>query len=126
MSRYFLMIGLSHKTAAVELREALALDEARLKTEAYPGDIFLLLTDIRLRQGSGPEVAEMIRLLRPGTPVLFMSGYAPEFVLGKGDMLPGDGFVAKPFNWADLFGRIKEAEATHAGFLRAGAVPGEA
>jgi CheY-like chemotaxis protein len=57
----------------------------------------LLLTDVVLPRGSGPELARMLRQRQPRLPVLFVSGYAPEQVAERA--LPGaEGqALAKPF-----------------------------
>ena len=54
--------------------------------------IDLLLTDIVLPGGvAGPELAERARRLRPGTKVLYMSGYASKAVQeGDADGRRGD------------------------------------
>jgi PAS domain S-box-containing protein len=49
-----------------------ALELAR----SYSGDIHLLLTDAVMPQMSGPSLAQQFAELRPGVPVLFMSGYS--------------------------------------------------
>jgi DNA-binding response OmpR family regulator len=57
-------------------------------------------------QMSGRELANRVLAERPGTPVLFMSGYASD---GQHlvSSLPGDvDFVQKPFVATDLLGRI--------------------
>ncbi len=48
--------------------------------EEYDEAIHLLLSDVLMPGMTGQEVAERITAIRPGLPVLFMSGYAqPEF-----------------------------------------------
>jgi CheY-like chemotaxis protein len=56
--------------------DAIALVAASKET------INILLTDVIMPQMVGKEVAERVRALRPGLPVLFMSGYAQP-VLGS-------------------------------------------
>jgi CheY-like chemotaxis protein len=49
--------------------------EAFLLSQGYQGDIHLLVTDVVMPIMNGPRVAELIALQRPGTKVLFISGY---------------------------------------------------
>ena len=60
------------------------------------GAIHLLLTDVLLPNGSGPELAERMLALRPETRVLFMSGYADDALLARVSGTTA-AFLAKPF-----------------------------
>jgi FixJ family two-component response regulator len=46
---------------------------------------------------SGRELAAQVRVLRPGLPVLFTSGYTDGEILRRGLLEPGAAFVQKPF-----------------------------
>ena len=61
----------------------------------------LLLSDVVLGPGlRGPDIAERARLLRPGMPVLLMSGYAPD---ADGSARSGDWpLLSKPFTREQL------------------------
>jgi PAS domain S-box-containing protein len=59
--------------------------------------IDLLLTDVVLPGLNGSELAERLRALRPGLPVLFMSGYAPEEIIASGALPMGEHLLRKPF-----------------------------
>lgn len=74
---------------------ALALVEA-----GAPFDI--LVTDVMMPGLNGPDLAASLSVQRPGLPVLFMSGYAPETVFPDGTVPSGAAFLAKPFSRADL------------------------
>ena len=69
----------------------------------------LLLTDVVLPRGSGPEFARNLRDRQPRLPVLFVSGYAPEQVAeralpgAEGQMLP------KPFLPLQLLAAVRTA-----------------
>ena len=67
------------------------------------GPIDLLLADMVLPGGlSGEELAVAASHVRPGLPVLFMSGYA--------EIVPPNGaFIAKPFTKAQLAGQLRAA-----------------
>ena len=68
----------------------------------YPGEIHLLVTDVVMPHMLGKEVAEKMRLIKPGIEVLFMSGYARPVLASQGRLDPGVALVEKPFSEADL------------------------
>ncbi len=61
--------------------------------------IRLLVVDFGLPDGTGLEVAKAARKLKPGIPILLMSGYDVE----AADLE----FIQKPFDPDDLFRRIE-------------------
>jgi len=68
----------------------------------------LLVTDVGLPGGlNGRQVADAARSLRPGLPVLFITGYAETAVLNHGDLEPGMHIVTKPFGVDDVARRIR-------------------
>ena len=69
----------------------------------------LLLTDIVLTGMSGTELAAHAAGMRPGLPVLFMSGYADAAVMGDGPLAVGANFVQKPFTAERLGRKVREA-----------------
>ena len=74
---------------------------ALLKDHARPFE--LLLTDVVMPGVSGVRLARDARQARPGLPVLFMSGYAPEIVAAQGVAVEeGEPVVQKPFTRTDL------------------------
>lgn len=72
----------------------------------HDGGIDLLLTDVRMPGGSGTELAAQAARLRPGLPVLFMSGLydARDEELGEQARV-----VAKPFTPASLAEAVDDA-----------------
>jgi signal transduction histidine kinase len=77
--------------------EASSAPEALLFCTRYTGPIHLLLTDVVLHQGSGPELAAEVRSALPEVKVLFISGYAENAVLMRGVLEEGQQFLQKPF-----------------------------
>lgn len=74
--------------------------------ESHVGAIDLLLTDVMMPGLTGPQLAVRLEAVRPGIPVLYMSGY-PEDALSEVDGLRVEtDFVAKPFTYAGLAGRV--------------------
>ena len=77
---------------------------ARLQAE---GRIDLLITDVGLPGGmNGRQVADTARELRPGLPVLFITGFAENAVVGDGPLDEGMELLAKPFTIDALAARI--------------------
>ena len=56
----------------IEARHGL---QALKESHRYSGRIHLLLTDIVMPEMTGPELARRLIEWRPGTPILFMTGY---------------------------------------------------
>ena len=85
---------------------------------AFLGDpertVGLVLTDIVMPGMTGEAFATRAHALRPGLPVLFMSGYERH---GAAEGWPGPGthVIAKPFTRAALLARVTQALADSAG-----------
>ena len=71
--------------------------------------IDLLLTDVVMPGMLGGELATRIRAVRPGLPVLYMSGYAQTVLDTQGALDPGINLVEKPFSENDLLTRLRDA-----------------
>jgi two-component system cell cycle sensor histidine kinase/response regulator CckA len=82
--------------------------EAMAAVRDYKEPIDLLVTDVVLPGLSGRDLAQQILELRPGTPVLFVSGYMDEAVVRNGVLEPGVHFLQKPFTPAMLGKKIRE------------------
>ncbi len=75
--------------------------EALRYARDYPDPINLLLTDMMMPQMTGHEVAEQFMQMRPGVPILFVSGYVgevPENFVNK----PNIQFLSKPYTLVHL------------------------
>src|SRR6185503_12801734 len=73
----------------------------------HPHAIHLLLTDVIMPRMTGSEVASRIGALRPGVPVLFISGYPGDTILRQGGLQPDLPLVQKPFTVAELTYRVR-------------------
>jgi PAS domain S-box-containing protein len=80
---------------ASNARDALALAAAR------PGEIDVLLTDLRMPSATGSELARRIAVAQPQVRVVLMSGYTADAALADVDFLP------KPFTRAELAERLR-------------------
>ncbi|MGK7868791.1 ATP-binding protein [Falsiroseomonas sp. E2-1-a20] len=73
------------------------------------GSVDLLVTDVGLPGGmNGRQFADAARLLRPGLPVLFITGFAEVAVIGDVALEPGMALLTKPFDMDDLGGRVRD------------------
>jgi signal transduction histidine kinase len=86
-----------------------ALDIAR----NHQGEIHLLVTDVVMPHMLGKEVAERMRLIKPETEVLYMSGYARPVLASQGRLEPGMALVEKPFSAADLLAKAGQVLNGH-------------
>jgi PAS domain S-box-containing protein len=73
----------------------------------HSGDIRLLVTDVVMPGMSGPEVAQSVTSMRPGTLVLYMSGYTDSAIGHHGVLEPGIAFLQKPFSTDDLTRKVR-------------------
>ncbi len=71
--------------------------------------IDLLLTDAVMPGMLGNEVAATVQALRPGLPVLYMSGYAQPILDTHGALDPQIDLLEKPFSETTLLTRIRHA-----------------
>ena len=80
-------------------------------TAGFPGKPQLLLTDIVMPGMDGFALAEEFMRLKPGTPVIYMSGYTdPDVFRGRLDQ-PGIIFLYKPFSPEQLVETLGRALA---------------
>ena len=68
----------------------------------------VVLTDLKMPGQGGLALAAAIRKIRPGLPVLAMTGYMPETTAGQVEKHVA-GFVPKPFTPDELLAAIRKA-----------------
>ena len=83
-------------------------DAALEQAEQWRKPIDLLVTDVVMSGLTGRELAERLLVLRPGTQVLYMSGYTDDAILRRGVEGQSAAFLAKPFNATMLARRVRE------------------
>jgi two-component system, cell cycle sensor histidine kinase and response regulator CckA len=73
------------------------------------GEISLLLTDIVMPRMSGVDLARWVSELRPGIPIVFMSGYTADFLAREGSTSGAVHLLQKPFTRARLLAMLRLA-----------------
>jgi CheY-like chemotaxis protein len=86
---------------AADANEALRVFESN-------GAIDLLLTDVVMPGGSGPQLSQRLVGLRPALKVVFMSGYTEATIVHDGVLNPGIAFLHKPFTSETLGRKVRE------------------
>ena len=67
-----------------------------------------VITDLAMPELRGRELAERLEKLRPGVPVLFVSGHADDEVARRGLLDPGKPFLQKPFDPDEIAVKVRE------------------
>jgi PAS domain S-box-containing protein len=70
--------------------------------------IDVILTDVIMPGGSGPELTRQLISRRPGLKVIYMSGYTEDAISHHGVLDPGIAFIHKPFTAETLGKKIRE------------------
>lgn len=90
---------------------ASAAAEAETIFADHAGAIHLLMTDLIMPDMNGGELARRLIAIRPGTRVLYTSGYTSETVVRRGLILPDVPFLSKPFTIDAVVPKVREALA---------------
>jgi CheY-like chemotaxis protein len=78
------------------------------KFEQQRHNVDLLLIDVIMPDLTGPVVAERLRALRPGLPVLFISGFHDADLVQRFAALKGFTLLPKPFRRDALLRTVEE------------------
>jgi PAS domain S-box-containing protein len=76
--------------------------------QAEPDAVDLVLTDAVMPRMGGRELADHVARLKPGLPVLFMSGYTNDEIIRRGLLSPGAPYLQKPFSPEALASKVRE------------------
>lgn len=82
--------------------------EAIALSRKHSGSMHLLLTDVIMPGMDGPALARQVQKERPDIKVLYMSGYATNFIMHDGEVEPGTNFLEKPFHPRTLLTKVRE------------------
>jgi signal transduction histidine kinase len=88
--------------------EAVNGEEGLRLARQHDGKIDLVLTDVVMPVMGGKEMADALRTYHPDTKVLFTSGYTEEALGHHGVLLPGIGFLPKPYLTTTLTRKVRE------------------
>jgi PAS domain S-box-containing protein len=100
------LLCLSLRQLGYMVLEAASGAAALAVVEERPVD--LLLTDVVMPGISGRELAAHVVQRRPGTPVLFMSGYTSDVISRHGMLTPKVQLIEKPFTAQELAQRVRQ------------------
>jgi CheY-like chemotaxis protein len=93
--------------------EASQGEEALALTERHDGPIHLLLTDVIMPYMTGRALADRLKIARPETKLLYMSGYGTEVITNHGLLEPNAPYLAKPFTPDALVEKVREVLGPH-------------
>ncbi len=83
-------------------------EEALESARGWEDPIGLLLTDVILPGMNGAELAGELTAARPGTKVIFMSGYTDNVIIHHGMLDEGVHLIQKPFTMQTLAMKVRE------------------
>jgi len=83
--------------------------------ERHKGEIDLLLTDVIMPLMNGHELSTRVASIRPGTKVVYMSGYTDEVLAFHGIAQPEIDFIQKPFTAPELAEKVEVMLSTNRG-----------
>jgi CheY-like chemotaxis protein len=87
--------------------EAVDQVEALNAVHAHHGRVDLILSDVLMPRGTGPELVRALGEVLPGVPALFISGYADVALTRQVTFPKASHFLQKPFSADELLARIK-------------------
>ena len=104
-----LVRGITVRALAEHGYHVLQADRGQAALELLNGKsepIDVLVTDVAMPGMGGRELATRVAALRPGLPVLFISGYTDDDVIRRGLLEQGQPFLQKPFTPDELARRV--------------------
>ncbi len=81
--------------------------DALQRCKEHEGPIDLLVTDVVMPLMSGRELASHVKILRPETKILYMSGYSEDMIGRHGILQEDENYMQKPFTSSELLEKIE-------------------
>ena len=82
--------------------------EALTICEEQKEPIHLILTDVVMPRMGGKELADRLKAIRPGTKVLFTSGFTNDAMVHQGILESGIVLLQKPYTPSSLAQQVRE------------------
>ena len=95
-------------TRGYEVLQAESGEAALAVVDAYDGRIDLVVSDVVMPNMDGPTMAKELKHKLPGTPIIFVSGYAEDAFAKSLDPAQEFHFLPKPFSLKQLAAAVKE------------------
>ena len=95
------------KSAGYRVIEASSGADGLAASQAEPGEIHLLVTDVVMPGLDGSALSKRLCALRPRVRTLFVSGYSNEVISHRGALGEGVELLRKPFTEAELLGKVR-------------------
>ncbi len=105
------LVGRTLKTEGFQVWTAANAPDARQVLSRLNGPLDLLLTDVAMPGGMGPQLAGEVRREHGRVRVLYMSSYSRKDLSGHGIDLGKEELLAKPFMPAQLLERVRQCLA---------------
>jgi len=99
---------LVQETFGYRVIEAVDGEEAVARFREHHDEIDMIVMDVVMPKLNGRQAYVEICKIRPQVKVLFMSGYAPDFIESKGIATEGFTFINKPVAPMDLLKTVRE------------------
>ena len=101
------LVGRTLRGEGFQVWTASGAAEARQVLDRLAGPLDLVLSDVAMPDGMGPQLAAEIRRAHPRVRLLYMSSYSRKDLEGHGIDLGQDDLLGKPFMPAELIDRVR-------------------
>jgi DNA-binding response OmpR family regulator len=101
------LVGRTLRGEGFQVWTASGAPEAHQVLSRIPGMLDLILTDVAMPGGMGPQLVAEVRKAHPAVRLLYMSSYSRKDLLGHGIDLGKEDLLAKPFMPAELIARVQ-------------------
>jgi CheY-like chemotaxis protein len=92
----------------INVLEASNGEEALRICQTHDGGIDAAVMDIAMPQMWGHEVGSRMATIRPGMPIIYISGHSQESLLARGILSGHEPFLPKPFQSSELAAKLVE------------------